>query len=118
MGGGSDQRGGRVALAMLLTTGQKVVYGPGRTVNLMAGAFRGGGKTGAEDARIIAETARMRHRDLSEVHAPDELVVELSRLTLHRADLAGDWVRSVNRLRELLTGIFPAIERAFDFTVP
>ncbi|MFG2018256.1 hypothetical protein [Actinomadura geliboluensis] len=28
-------------LAMLLTTGQKVVYVPGRTVNGMAGAFRG-----------------------------------------------------------------------------
>lgn len=103
-------------LAMLLTIGQRVVYVPGRTVNRMAGAFRGEGKTDAKDARIIAETARMRHRDLTEVAAPDELVVELSRLTSHRADLSADWVRGVNRLRELLTSIFPALERAFDYT--
>ena len=103
-------------LAMLLVTGQKVAYVPGRTVNRMAGAFRGEGKTDAKDARIIAETARMRHRDLTEVAAADELVVELSRLTSHRTDLAADWVRGVNRLRELLTGIFPALERAYNYT--
>lgn len=60
-------------LAMLPTTGQKVVYAPGRTVNRMAGAFRGEGKTDAKDARIIAETARTRHRDLTEVHAARHL---------------------------------------------
>ncbi|WBB95643.1 MULTISPECIES: hypothetical protein [unclassified Solwaraspora] len=27
-----------------------------------------------------------------------------------------DWVRSVNRLRDMLTGIFPALERAFDYS--
>jgi hypothetical protein len=55
-------------------------------------------------------------RDLAELISPDELVVELSRLTTHRADLMADWVRGVNRLRELLTAIFPALERAFDYS--
>jgi transposase len=103
-------------LAMLLTRGQRVVYVPGRTVNRMAGVFRGERKTDAKDARIIADTARMRHRDLTEVTVTDELVVELTRLTTHRADLTADWVRGVNRLRELLCGIFPALERSFDFS--
>ncbi len=103
-------------LGMLLRAGQKVIYVPGRTVNRMAGAFRGEGKTDAKDARIIAETARMRHRDLADVAVPDDLVVELGRLTSHRTDLSAEWVRGVNRLRELLTAIFPALERAFDFT--
>ena len=103
-------------LGLLLPTGQKVVYVPGRTVNRMAGAFRGEGKTDAKDARIIAETARMRHRDLTDITVVDELVVELGRLTSHRADLTADWVRGVNRLRELLTSVFPALERAFDYS--
>ncbi len=107
---------GALLTAVLLTSGQKVLYVPGRAVNQMAGVFRGEGKTDAKDALVIADTARMRHRDLTELTAPDELVVELARLTAHRADLMADWVRGVNRLRELLTGIFPALERSFDFS--
>jgi transposase len=103
-------------LGMLLGAGQRVVFVPGRTVNRMAGAFRGEGKTDAKDARIIAETARMRYRDLAVVAVPDDLAVELGRLTAHRSDLSAEWVRGVNRLRELLTGVFPALERAFDYT--
>lgn len=102
-------------LALLVAAGQRVVYVPGRTVNRMAGAFAGEGKTDVKDARVIADTARLR-RDLTELSTPDELVVELSRLVAHRADLMADWVRGVNRLRELLTAIFPALERAFDYS--
>lgn len=102
-------------LALLVADGQRVVYVPGRTVNRMAGAFAGEGKTDAKDARIIADTARLR-RDLTELSTPNELVVELSLLVAHRADLMADWVRGVNRLRELLTAIFPALERAFDYS--
>ncbi|MGI5200279.1 IS110 family transposase [Spirillospora sp. CA-108201] len=109
------------ATAALLTTvllagGQHVLYVPGRAVNSMAAAFRGEGKTDAKDARVIADTARMCHRELTHLKAPDELVVELTRLTAHRTDLMADWVRGVNRLRELLTSIFPALERSFDFS--
>lgn len=102
-------------LAILLTRGQKVVYVPGRVVHGMAGVFRGEGKTDAKDARIIADTARMRG-DLTELTVTDELVVELTRLTSYRADVAADWVRGINRLRTLLTGIFPALEASFDYS--
>lgn len=102
-------------LAILLTSGQDVVYVPGRMVAGLAGALGGEGKTDAKDARVIADIARMR-RDLAPVTADDELVVELARLTSHRADLMADWVRGVNRLRELLGSIFPALEAAFDYT--
>ncbi len=101
--------------AVLVATGQQVVYVPGRVVNRMTGVFRGEAKSDAKDARVIAETARMR-TDLTPVTATDDLVVELSRLTAHREDLMADWVRGVNRLRDLLTGIFPALERAFDYS--
>lgn len=102
-------------LALLVAAGQRVVYVPGRTVNRMTGAFAGEGKTDAKDARVIADTARLR-RDLTELSTPNELVVELSLLVAHRADLMADWVRGINRLRELLTAIFPALERAFDYS--
>jgi transposase len=82
-------------LAVLISARQQVVYVPGRVVNRMSGAFAGEGKTDAKDARVIAETARLR-RDLSTVKNPDELV-ELSRLVAHRADLMADWVRGINR---------------------
>ncbi|GLZ08179.1 hypothetical protein Acsp03_56450 [Actinomadura sp. NBRC 104412] len=36
-------------LALLVAHGQEVVYVPGRTVNRMAGAYRGEGKTDCED---------------------------------------------------------------------
>jgi transposase len=102
-------------LAVLLTSGQDVVYVPGRMVSGLAGALGGEGKTDAKDARVIADIARMR-RDLVPVTATDELVAELARLTSHRADLMADWVRWVNRLRELLGSIFPALEAAFDYS--
>jgi transposase len=102
-------------LAVLVAAGHRVVDVPGRVVHRMTGLFRGEAKSDARDARVIAETARLR-ADLTEVAAPDELVVELSRLSAHRADRMADWVRGVNRLRDLLTGIFPALERAFDYS--
>jgi transposase len=101
-------------LAVLLASGQNVVYVPGRVVAGMAGVF-GEGKTDAKDARVIADTARMR-RDLRRITADGELVVDLARLTSHRADLMADWVRGVNRLRALLGSVFPALEAAFDYT--
>jgi transposase len=36
-------------------------------------------------------------------------------LTGHRADLVADRVRMINRLRDLMTSVFPALERAFDY---
>lgn len=102
-------------ITLLLSTGQPVTYVPGRTVNTMTCSFRGEGKTDAKDARVIAETARLR-QDLSQVTMPDELVVSLTQLTAYRADLGQEWVRGINRLRALLGSIFPTLEAAFDYT--
>lgn len=103
-------------LALLLgSPGREVRYVPGRLVNRMAGAFVGEGKTDAKDARTIAETARLRS-DLTLITRPDQVVGDLQVLTAQRADLMADWVRGVNRLRDLLASIFPALERAFDYS--
>ncbi|MBX5334235.1 transposase [Rhodococcus fascians] len=64
---------------------------------------------------VIAETARVR-RDLTTITTPDDVVAELGLLTAYRADLMGEWVSRINRLRALLLRIFPELERAFDYT--
>ena len=81
----------------------------------MSAAYTGEGKTDAKDAYVIAETARLR-RDLSVVDTGTDLVRELAVLTGHRADLIADRVRMINRLRDLMTSVFPSLERAFDYS--
>ena len=44
------------------------------------------------------------------------MLFELQLMTAYRADLAADRIRSINRLRGLLVGVFPALERVLDFT--
>ncbi|MFD4605533.1 IS110 family transposase [Streptomyces sp. NPDC058464] len=102
-------------LALLAAHGQQTVYVPGRTVNRMSGAYRGEAKTDARDAYVIAETARHR-RDFTTIDVPAQLAADLALLTAHRTDLVADRVRMINRLRDVLTGIFPALERAFDYS--
>jgi transposase len=102
-------------ITVLLTAGAEVTYVPGRVVNTMTHGFRGEGKTDAKDARVIAETARMRG-DFTQLRMPDELVAGLKALTSYRADLMDDWVAGVNRLRALLGSIFPALEAALDYS--
>ncbi|MDQ4114328.1 MAG: IS110 family transposase [Actinomycetota bacterium] len=102
-------------LALLAAHGQATVYVPGRTVNAMTGGYRGEAKTDAKDAYVIAEASRLR-RDFAPVQVNAQLVAELALLTGHRTDLVADRVRMINRLRDLLTGVFPALERAFDYS--
>jgi len=102
-------------LALLAAHGQETVYVPGRTVNTMTGGYRGEAKTDAKDAFVIAETSRLR-RDFAPVQVNAQFVADLALLTGHRTDLVADRVRMINRLRDLLTGVFPALERAFDYS--
>jgi hypothetical protein len=93
-------------LALLARSGQTVRYASGRVVAAMSSAFAGEGKTDAKDAYVIAETARLR-RDLAVIDADSDLVRSLAVLTGHRADLIADRVRLINRLRDLMTSVFP-----------
>jgi transposase len=101
--------------ALLAAHGQQAVYVPGRTVDRMSGVCRGEAKTDARAAYVIAETARHR-RDFATIEVPAQLATDLALLTAHRTDLVADRVRMINRLREVLTGVFPALERAFDYS--
>ncbi|MCX4631300.1 IS110 family transposase [Streptomyces sp. NBC_01443] len=102
-------------LALLAAHGRQAVYVPGRTVNRMSGAYRGEAKTDARDAHVIAETIRHR-RDFAAIDVPAQLAADLALLTAHRTDLVADRGRMINRLRDVPTGVFPALERAFDYS--
>jgi transposase len=102
-------------LALLARADQSLRYASGRVVAAMSAAYAGEGKTDAKDSYVIAETARLR-RDLSVVDTGTDLIRNLAVLTGHRADLIADRVRMINRLRDLMTSVFPSLERAFDYS--
>ncbi|MFI5497405.1 IS110 family transposase [Actinoplanes sp. NPDC051859] len=100
-------------LSVLWANEQPVRYLSGRSVNHAARAYRGEGKTDARDARVIADQSRMR-RDLPVLRPGDDLIAELRMLTGRRTDLVADRTRTINRLRQQLTAVCPALERAAD----
>ena len=102
-------------LALLIQAGQSVRYASGRVVAAMSAAYSGEGKTDVKDAYVIAETARIR-RDLTVIDPGTDLVRNLELLTGHRADLIADRVRMINRLRDVMTSVFPSLEREFDYS--
>ncbi|MEU6071215.1 IS110 family transposase [Streptomyces sp. NPDC047082] len=110
-----DMTGGEPALliALLVNHGQELVYIPGIAVNRASDSYRGQGKTDARDARVIADQARMR-RDLQPIRPDNDATVELRLLTDRRVDLVAERTRTINRLRSLLTSMFPGLERALD----
>jgi transposase len=107
--------GAALLIALLINHDQRLVYISGLAVNRAAAGYRGTGKTDARDAAVIADQARMR-RDLNILRPGDEATVELKILTGRRSDLVADRTRTINRLREQLLNIFPALERALDLT--
>jgi transposase len=104
-------------LTVLAEAGKSVRYLTGRAVWQASTTYRGGeAKTDAKDARVIADQSRMRGEDLPVLHPDDDLVTELRMLTAHRADLVADRTRTINRLRQQLIAVCPALERVAEPT--
>jgi len=110
-----DQPGGSAALllALLWERDQQVLYLPGLAVERARQAYPGESKTDARDAYVIADQARMRSHLARLVPGEDDLA-ELQLLLARRRDLVADRTRCVNRLRDVLLSLFPALERALD----
>lgn len=99
-------------LTVLADAGKPVRYLAGRAVWQASAVYRGGeAKTDAKDARVIADQSRMRGADLPVLHPDDDLIAELRMLTAHRSDLVADRTRTINRLRQQLVAVCPALER-------
>jgi transposase len=110
-----DQPGGSAALllALLWEREQQVLYLPGLAVECAREAYPGESKTDARDAYVIADQARMRS-NLARLVPGEEDLAELQLLLARRRDLVADRTRSINRLRDVLLSLFPALERTLD----
>ena len=110
-----DQPGGSAALllALLWERDQKVLYLPGLAVDRVRDAYPGESKTDARDAHLIADQARMRP-SLGALTPSESDLAELQLLLARRRDLVTDQTRSINRLRDTLLSLFPALERTLD----
>ena len=101
--------------ATLLAEGFALVHAPGIAVNRAGQGFAGGErKSDPKDARTIAELVRT--RDLRPILPDDETRVALRLKVGRRRDLVADQTRRLSRLRGLLCGIHPGLERSLDVT--
>jgi transposase len=101
--------------AVLLAEGFALVHAPGVAVNRAGQGFAGGErKSDPKDARTIAELVRT--RDLRPIAPDDETVVAIRLKVGRRRDLVQDQTRRLARLRGLLCGVHPGLERALDVT--
>ncbi len=115
---GFDVIGGIAGLAeaMLAASGCTLLHVPGLAVNrARQGTVGGENKSDPRDARTIADQVRSR-RDLRVIEPAAEIDIELRLLVGRRRDLVQAQTQRIARMRDLLTGIFPAFERALDLT--
>ena len=110
-----DQPGSiaQLAIAVAAARGVPVAYIPGLVMRRAADLYPGEAKTDRRDAHVIADTARTRRGQIHWLDTQsDELLDQLRVLNGFDIDLAADVVRLSNRLRDALTSISPALERA------
>jgi transposase len=103
---------GALPAAVARACGHEVAYLPGLAMRRIADLYPGRAKTDARDAFIIADAARSLPHTLRPVDVGDDALAELEVLVGFDDDLAGEATRLGNRIRGLLTGIHPALERA------
>ena len=103
---------GALPVAVARASGCQVGYLPGLTMRRLADLHAGKAKTDQRDAFVIAEAARALPATLRRVDHDEELLAELDVLVGFDDDLAQESTRLINRIRGLLTGIHPALERA------
>jgi hypothetical protein len=86
---------------------------PGLVMRRAADLYPGEAKTDRRDAYIIADTARTRRKQVHWLDASsDKLLAQLRVLSGFDTDMAEDQTRVTNRLRDAMTSIAPALERA------
>jgi transposase len=110
-----DQPGSiaQLALAVAARRGTPVAYVPGLVMRRAADLYPGEAKTDRRDAYVIADTGRTRRKQVHWLDAgSDDLLAALRVLNGYDIDLAADVTRLASRLRDALTSISPALERA------
>ena len=108
-----DQPGsiGSLAVAVARERSLDVAYVPGLVMRRASELYPGEAKTDRRDSFVIADTARIHQARVHWLQTNDELLEELRILGGYDDDLAHDWTRTANRLRDLLLQASPAVER-------
>lgn len=103
---------GALPIAVARYVGCLVGYLPGLAMRKAADLYPGRSKTDRRDAFIIADTARTMPHTLRAVDRDNEVLSALKMLSGFDDDIAKDATRTINRLRSVLTQIYPSFERA------
>ncbi|MFJ7491280.1 IS110 family transposase [Streptomyces sp. NPDC097727] len=101
-------------LGILSNHGQSPRYVTGSKFAAFKKSFSGQGKSDLKDSYVIAEFARCLRRQTVPVPAPPRITKELTLILSHRNGLSVERTRAINRMRAMLTSIFPELERSFD----
>lgn len=104
---------GALPVAVARACGCTVAYLPGLAMRNAADLYPGNTKTDRRDAFIIADTARTMPHTLRAVDRDNEVLSALKMIAGFDEDIAHDCTRSINRLRSVLTQIYPSLERVF-----
>lgn len=104
--------GAQLLLSLAATHDVPVAYVTGLQMRRAADLYAGSAKTDPIDAWVLADFARRNADRLAWLQVTDDLLVELRILNGRDVDLAADATRTINRCRDALTAISPALERA------
>lgn len=104
--------GAQLLLSLAATHDVPVAYVTGLQMRRAADLYAGSAKTDPIDAWVLADFARRNADRLTWLQVTDDLLVELRILNGRDVDLATDATRTINRCRDALTAISPALERA------
>lgn len=98
-------------LAVAAERGTPVAYVSGLRMRRAAQLYEGEAKTDPKDAWVLADYARRNVDRLTWVETTDRSLARMRVLCGHDEDLACDQTRQVNRLREAVLSVCPALER-------
>ena len=103
---------GALPVAVAQAMGLDTAYLPGLAMRRIADLHPGTAKTDARDAYVIADAARTLPHTLRSVDIAGPALADLAVLMGYDDDLRDQVTAGTNRIRNLLLGIHPALERA------
>lgn len=103
---------GALPVAVAQAMGLATAYLPGLAMRRIADLHPGAAKTDARDAFVIADAARTLPHTLRSVDIAGPTMADLSVLMGYDDDLRDQVTAGTNRIRNLLLGVHPALERA------
>jgi transposase len=106
--------GAQLLLSVAAAREIPVAYVTGLQMRRAAELYSGAAKTDPRDAWVLADFARRNTDRLTWLDVSDELLVRLRVLNGRDVDLATDANRVINRCRDALVAVSPALERAIS----